>query len=832
MKANDLLTSWKDFLQNLKFRFGASLYEDYQGNLSKLTQKSTMAEFQTEFEDLMNKVTSISEPLLISFFIMGLTTTSSFHPTTSNHTPVSAPALNPPQHAPSTLPPLLPTPSLPIKRLSPQKLREKREKGLCYNCDQKWSNSHRCRSKFLLLLGTADVDEEMSPPINSNISDVVEETIITGDISSLNALVGQSIHRSLRLLGEINQQPVQVLIDSGSTHNFIKPAVAEVLGLVVQDTTTFRLYIGIGDSLVCRYVCSQVALSMQGHVFSIDLYVLPIEELDIVLGIQWLQFLGKALMSHYQIHGLFEFLQLYITTDAEDTFYVPTIADKLAFPPDLPSPKKVSPYLFCVDYRALNAVTIKDKFVIPTIDGLLDELGGACVFSKLDLRAEADTAFAALKQAMSKALVLRLPNFQLDFIFESDASNVGIGAVLMQTDHPIAYFSRKLSPPMLVASIYIKELHAVAEAVEYKPGRTNSAADALSKKLFELNGTNLKHSTTYHPQTNGQSEVVNRGLEQYLSVFTQVKPTSWFDYLGWAEFSYNTSFRTSIQMSPFKALYGREPLVIPYYTKSSTSIQALDKLLLERNALLTSLKTKLQVAQYRMQQKANAHCRELELRWQDYAPENATWESLLEFIKQYPNFHLEDKDARREANIGNRQKSSSSMTTTSEMTFVSQVAVTSTAVAVATERGLLKRWSLACVVPNARKFCTCSNVGYSRHFHAADAPNRSCPSCGMRLMNSGITFVYPAVGASAAAAVAEPERGFVKEAVPCMVMDSLEKDFIRAMDGNGLDLTQDPRDPNLIGSDLGWFKMNLDRIWISMCGSKTDLKQVWIYLNI
>ena len=94
----------------------------------------------------------------------------------------------------------------------------------------------------------------------------------------------------------------------------------------------------------------------------------------------------------------------------------------------------------------------------------------------------------------------------------------------------------------------------------------------------------------------------------------QAKPTSWFDYLGWAEFSYNTSFHTSIQMSPFKALYGREPPVIPSYTKSSTSIQALDELLLERNALLTSLKSNLQVAQHRMQQKANAHRRELELR--------------------------------------------------------------------------------------------------------------------------------------------------------------------------------------------------------------------------
>ena len=51
-------------------------------------------------------------------------------------------------------------------------------------------------------------------------------------------------------------------------------------------------------------------------------------------------------------------------------------------------------------------------------------------------------------------------------------------------------------------------------------------------------------------------------------------------------------------------------------------------------------------------------------------------------------------------------------------------------------------------------------------------------------------------------------------------------------DGNGLDLIQDPCDPNPIGSDLGRFKMDLDRIWISMYESKTDLEQIWIYLNI
>lgn len=79
---------------------------------------------------------------------------------------------------------------------------------------------------------------------------------------------------------------------------------------------------------------------------------------------------------------------------------------------------------------------------------------------------EAQSAFANLKLALSTTPVLTLPNFDNLFTLESDASGAGMGAVLTQNGHPIAFFSKPFSPKLLRASTYVRELCAITTTVK------------------------------------------------------------------------------------------------------------------------------------------------------------------------------------------------------------------------------------------------------------------------------------------------------------------------------------------------------------------------------
>ncbi|KAM0028068.1 putative nucleotidyltransferase, Ribonuclease H [Helianthus debilis subsp. tardiflorus] len=131
------------------------------------------------------------------------------------------------------------------------------------------------------------------------------------------------------------------------------------------------------------------------------------------------------------------------------------------------------------------------------------------------------------------------------------------------------------------------------------------------QELFRLSQTKLKLSTSYHPQTDGQTEVLNRCLEAYLRCFASEQPTKWSAYLPWAEYSYNTGYHTATGTTPFSAVYGREPPSLFPYVAGETKNAELEQQLVDRDAMIKLLRQNLQKAQDRMRNQANQKRREL-----------------------------------------------------------------------------------------------------------------------------------------------------------------------------------------------------------------------------
>ena len=131
------------------------------------------------------------------------------------------------------------------------------------------------------------------------------------------------------------------------------------------------------------------------------------------------------------------------------------------------------------------------------------------------------------------------------------------------------------------------------------------------RELFRLSGTKLRMSTAYHPQTDGQTEVLNRTLEQYLRAYVHDQPSRWYRFLSLAEWSYNTTLHSSTGMTPFEVVYGKPPPTVAHYLQGHSSNDAVDSLLTTRVQLHAQLTRRLQRAQELMKTTADRHRRDL-----------------------------------------------------------------------------------------------------------------------------------------------------------------------------------------------------------------------------
>lgn len=118
-------------------------------------------------------------------------------------------------------PPKTPPP-VPLKCLSPEELALRRERGLCFNCDEQFHRGHKCVSRMFLLIADEE-DANLEDPTQLELPpDPLDATNPTQAQITLHSLSGHLALETLCLLGHIATHQLVNLVDGGSTHNFIQ----------------------------------------------------------------------------------------------------------------------------------------------------------------------------------------------------------------------------------------------------------------------------------------------------------------------------------------------------------------------------------------------------------------------------------------------------------------------------------------------------------------------------------------------------------------------------------------------------------------------------------
>ncbi|KAK8260908.1 hypothetical protein V6Z12_D13G150900 [Gossypium hirsutum] len=175
------------------------------------------------------------------------------------------------------------------KVISPALMAERKQKGLCFWCGVKYHTGHKCVKsqlyQFLLEpLSDSEADEfqECSEKLEENGTD---EEVPKSPIISLHALTGLQGHNTMRVATRVGSCMAVILVDSGSTHNFIDLRLVNRLSLPVINQEKLKVSVANGSFLFTRGLCQKVAWEVQNHKFETDFMVLSLKGCDIVLGV-------------------------------------------------------------------------------------------------------------------------------------------------------------------------------------------------------------------------------------------------------------------------------------------------------------------------------------------------------------------------------------------------------------------------------------------------------------------------------------------------------------------------------------------------------------------
>jgi hypothetical protein len=165
---------------------------------------------------------------------------------------------------------------------------ERRRQGLCYNCDAQYVRGHKCPRLFYLEVSDYDDSDTL-------LSGSAQDKADHPPLISFSAITGIHHEETMKLHVTIGNHKLTVLLDSGSTHNFISGSAAQHLGLHLQSSLGATVIVADGARISCQGLARDLAFCIGQECFSLDAYTIPLDYYDMVLGISFLKTLGPIL---------------------------------------------------------------------------------------------------------------------------------------------------------------------------------------------------------------------------------------------------------------------------------------------------------------------------------------------------------------------------------------------------------------------------------------------------------------------------------------------------------------------------------------------------------
>ena len=142
-------------------------------------------------------------------------------------------------------------------------------------------------------------EAEMSFDVGSGDNNSTAKTVIDNPHHlSLNALKGGLGVGTIRFVAHINTLPVRVLVDGGSSDNFLQPRVTKFLKLPIEPTPLFKVMVGNGNYMTVLGMIRELSIQAQGNRFQLPVFLLPISGADLILGANWLKTLGSNIADY------------------------------------------------------------------------------------------------------------------------------------------------------------------------------------------------------------------------------------------------------------------------------------------------------------------------------------------------------------------------------------------------------------------------------------------------------------------------------------------------------------------------------------------------------